>query len=106
MSLIPSQCPVVQGWAVATAGSGVVWSGLALATPMGSVQELYLPGSQAAQCPESIAGSWMLSPGPPDVWTTHRKISSPLISHWPEGCVGFESSRQDLMQQVTLRMKN
>lgn len=97
MSLIPSQCPVVQGWAVATAGSVVVWSGLALATPM---------GSQAAQCPESIAGSWMPSPGPPDVWTTHRKISSPLVSHWPEGCVDFESSRQDLMQQVTLRMKN
>lgn len=97
MSLIPSQCPVVQGWAVATAGSVVVWSGLALATPM---------GSQAAQCPESIAGSWMPSPGPPDVWTTHRKISSPLVSHWPEGCVDFESSRQDLVQQVTLRMKN
>lgn len=97
MSLIPSQCPVVQGWAVATAGSVVVWSGLALATPM---------GSQAAQCPESIAGSWMPSPGPPDVWTTHRKLSSPLVSHWPEGCVDFESSRQDLVQQVTLRMKN
>lgn len=82
---------------MATAGSVVVWSGLALATPM---------GSQAAQCPESIAGSWMPSPGPPDVWTTHRKISSPLVSHWPEGCVDFESSRQDLMQQVTLRIKN
>lgn len=75
---------------MATAGSVVVWSGLALATPMGSVQKLYLPGSQAAQCPKSLAGPWMLSPSPS--WTTHRKISSPLVSNWPEGCAGFESS--------------